>query len=467
MDRTVIDFFGFAEEPFKRTPDVDVYFMSRQHQNALQMLNSMLKSDESFAVLTGRPGTGKSATLRRFMQDLPDSVIFAYILFSNLKPEELLNIILDNFGAEQGNEGAEARFKGFLTDMGEPAKQTLLVIDEAQKMPDETLEELFALSERWADLKIILAGRPELDEKLNNVNLRHIKEKITLNCRLGNLTQKENDEYISYRAKKAGRGSALTSRSTSNLVWNYTKGNLWLVNALMERAVMAAHMDASRNVKRRHVNIAAKSLNTSTDMNFKIENKRIAPVFIAAAAVLTVCLFFAGYKLYGNKTEELNIASVDILQPDIPKQPVIIPIPEPPQYTEPVPAENPIEAPVLPEQPSQDIPPASSANNSEPAVTPPPVTEPVTQVVTSPPLQISSEFDFGVGSVWVVITHSLNVRARPMLDAERIGAVYEGQLITVQEESPYWVRIMLPGERSGWVSKQYLAQPEDIPAATP
>ncbi len=94
--RTFTEFFGFYQDPFKRTPDVDFYYPTQMHIEALDTLQYLIHSDEPFAVLTGEPGTGKTITIKKFINELPSNIVSAYILFPNLTPEELFMAILED-----------------------------------------------------------------------------------------------------------------------------------------------------------------------------------------------------------------------------------------------------------------------------------------------------------------------------------------------------------------------------------
>ncbi len=488
MDKMFTDFFSFAEDPFKRTPDVGFYFMSGRCRDALQTLNTLLQSDECFATLTAPPGAGKSITLHRFIQDLPDNVIFAYILFPSLRPEEFLQVLLENFDipadAGTSQKPLRALFEKFIKLSVKSGKQIALIIDEAQKMPAETIEELFDLAECNPGLKFILAGRPELEKTLNMIQLRQPRHKTSLNALLDNLTPDENAEYIVHRAEQAGRTTALTSKSASRLAWNYTKGNPGLVNTLMERAIIAARMDGARVIRDEHIHAAAKSLNAVTGPVSTGKNKRRL-VFSAAAALLAACFAFGGYKLYTVQPKPVVTASAVTTKPPAPSTGPTPPteqsqIPAPPGGVIPPTAATPtpgISAPpapvtqdITPEPPSAPEPAAAPTQPApaEPTAPAPVIPTPAQPAEPRTPAQTPSGADFGIGSIAVVATPVLNVRSRPLLDSERIGTLYEGQRITIQEESRYWVRVTLNGGRDGWIYKQYLSKPENfIPSVPP
>ncbi len=293
-----IDFFGLKDDPFKITPDIEYFFLSQFHQEALISLNYLLKSGEGFAVIVGEPGTGKTITLRKFIHDLPENVEYAYILFPNLSPEEMLKAILEDFGLTDELKDKDlsknkllSKLRDFLISKKNENKKVLVIIDEAQNLPIETLEELRILSNLETDkeklLQIIMSGQPELDHKLNSPELRQLKQRITLYVRFRNLNFDEMINYITYRLAKAGNMNLEIDKKAYKLVYKYSKGNMRLINLIMERTLMAAYVDGSPTIKPQHVESAVESLNI-------IEKPSQRPTALIAAGILLVILAVAG-----------------------------------------------------------------------------------------------------------------------------------------------------------------------------
>ncbi len=301
------DFFGLKEDPFKITPDIEYFFLSQFHQEAIMSLNYLVKSGEGFAVIVGEPGTGKTITLRKFIHDLPDSVEYAYILFPNLSPEEMLKAILEDFGLsdvkdrELSKNKLLSKLRDFLIQKKKENKKVLVIIDEAQNLPVETLEELRILSnletEKEKLLQIILSGQPELEHKLNSPELRQLKQRITLFVRFRNLNYDEMINYITYRLAKAGNMSLMIDKKAYKLVFNYSKGNIRLINLIMERTLMAAFVDNSFSIKPHHVESAVESLKL-----IEKKKRKVAPI---AAGILIPLLLIGvlgfGYYKYADK----------------------------------------------------------------------------------------------------------------------------------------------------------------------
>ncbi|ACO03599.1 MAG TPA: DUF2075 domain-containing protein [Persephonella sp.] len=298
--RDFVEFFGLNEDPFRITPDIDYFYMSSVHQEALGSLEYLLESEEGFAVIIGEPGTGKTITIRKFIHQLGDDVEYAYILFPNLSPEELLKAILEDFGIDVPSDSSKNKvfslLRDFLIQKKSEGKKIVIIVDEAQNLPVETLEELRILSNMETDkeklLQIILLGQPELEEKLESNQLRQLRQRITIITHLRNLSFDETVKYINYRFAKAGNPAVNISDGVYRLVYSYTEGNLRKVNLLMERALMSAFVENNQFIDNRHIKAAAESL--------KLRKKRssVKTAVPAVFSVLLILLFTAGYYIY-------------------------------------------------------------------------------------------------------------------------------------------------------------------------
>ncbi|MDR2884473.1 MAG: SH3 domain-containing protein [Deferribacteraceae bacterium] len=440
MNKNFMDFFEFVEEPFDRMPGADFYFTSKQYRDALQALNTFIESDGVFMLLTGGAGTGKSATIHRFIRNLPSSTLFAYIVFPNLSPEELFQSVLENFGIftkkKMNKAQLAAEFDSFLTEMEGEEKRVVLVIDEAQGLPVETLEELrlFYDNGKKSNLKIILSGQLDLATRLNQEGLAHLKAQISATASLTDLTKEESSEYIVYRVNKAGRKNINISGGALNLVWTLTNGNLRRMNTLMERTLIAAFMDGSHSIKAKHVDSAARSINAiMTKRSSSSGRGVIALVGVALIAVAA----FGIYTFVNSRTTPTQVAIAPKVTPVVPvTPPPVIPEPDP----EPVP---------MPE-PAPEPDPIVDPTPIMPIVPDPEPVEPLPEPVTVP----TYEPMFNSGDI-VAATTPINIRALPLGDSERIGGLGRGQKATVQEEIDEWVKIDYSGGE-GWVAKQYL-----------
>ncbi len=287
-----LEFFGLRDDPFKITPDANYFFLSEAHQEALTALKYLVQSEEGFAVIIGEPGTGKTLTVRKFIDELPDEVEFAYIFFPNLSPEELFEAILEDFGISSKEDTKNrlfAKMRDFLIQKRLSGKKVLIIIDEAQNLPIETLEELRILSnletENQKLLNIILLGQPELEEKLSSEKLRQLNQRITVRAKLRNLTEKETQAYVNYRLAKAGGGNVKLSKKLFPELYHYSMGIPRLINILMERSLMAAFVEGTNEVTPKHLKRAVESVG----LQFRQQKTRILPfLLIGIIAVFSI-----------------------------------------------------------------------------------------------------------------------------------------------------------------------------------
>ncbi len=257
-----LDFFDLKEDPFKITPDYTYFYESLTHRTAKNLLKFVVESGEGFCVIIGEPGTGKTTTLRKFISELPKNYIYALILNPNLKPEEFLKTLLDEFKIPY-NENINKneilkKLRDFLQENVSNKKKVLIIIDEAQLMPIETLEELRLLSnletEKEKLIQIILVGQPEFEETLQDKRLRQLNSRISNKMFLKFLDEKEVEKYINHRLKVSGLENLKIESKVYKEIYKYSEGIPRLINLLMSRALMAAAMEGSFNIKLKHIN---------------------------------------------------------------------------------------------------------------------------------------------------------------------------------------------------------------------
>jgi len=256
-------FFNLKQSPFSIAPDPHYLFMSERHREALAHLLYGIGSGGGFVLLTGEIGAGKTTVCRCFMEQIPENCKLGYIFNPKLSVEELLLSICDEFGIELPPQGAGAvSVKGYVDAINAyllashaQAKNNVLIIDEAQNLSAEVLEQLRLLtnletSERKL-LQIILIGQPELRTMLARPELEQLAQRVIARYHLGSLTEAETGAYIEHRLAVAGASAiAPFPRRLMGLVHSLAKGVPRRINLLCDRALLGAYVENQPQVTR-------------------------------------------------------------------------------------------------------------------------------------------------------------------------------------------------------------------------
>lgn len=245
--------FGLARSPFELTPDPTCFVATRRHNEALAALYYGVRWHKGFVVVTGEVGTGKTMLLRCLLNLLKDSpdIAYAYLFNNRLSPTEFLEYILSDLGLNvAGRNKSEMLFEfgKYLINRGENQQTTVLVIDEAHALTDDLLEEVRLLSNLETTdtklLQIVLVGQPELDEKLDSVHLRQLKQRVALRARLDPLSLEETEEYVTQRLHIAGRpgdSEPIFPSEAISALQLHSKGLPRLINTICENALIGAY----------------------------------------------------------------------------------------------------------------------------------------------------------------------------------------------------------------------------------
>src|SRR5450755_3056799 len=244
-------FYNLQRNPFEISPDPSFLFPTRRHNEALAALYYGVRRRKGFVVMTGEVGTGKTLLVRCLLQLLNrNDVSYAYIFNSRLSPLEFLQYVAGDFGLPaSGKNKSELlmELSNYLIARHLKKLTTVLVVDEAHHVSTEVLEEIRLLTNLETTqeklLQILLVGQPELDEKLDSVELRQLKQRIALRSQLEPLSLEETRGYIQRRLQLAGATSNVTTLFPSDTiakVYRHSRGIPRLINTVCENALITA-----------------------------------------------------------------------------------------------------------------------------------------------------------------------------------------------------------------------------------
>ena len=254
------EYYNLKENPFTIEPDPDYLYLSPKHENALAYLRYSLIQKAAFTLLTGEIGTGKTTIGLYFLNKYCKAIKAALVSNTNVNTYQLLSFILKNFNLHHhGRDKAKnlQLLHLFLVENYIKKIPSLLIIDEAQNLSEESLEEIRMLSNFQKDgkllLQIMLIGQPELKAQLKRPNLANISQKISANYHLTALSAFETRKYISYRLDKAGGDLQLFSREAKDLIYEKSAGIPRLINLLCDAALIYGFAEKLGSINRQAV----------------------------------------------------------------------------------------------------------------------------------------------------------------------------------------------------------------------
>jgi general secretion pathway protein A len=264
-----LDYYGLTEPPFDITPNPRFLFYSAKHREAYNHLLYGIRERKGFVQLTGEVGAGKTTLCRAMLEQLnTDNYSTALILNPILNADEMMKAIATEFGLDvRGMDRLDtiARINDFLLWNLEQGKDAVLIIDEAQNLTEDLLEQVRLLSNLETDnrklLQIVLMGQPELREILNSPKLRQLRQRITVRYHLSPLSPAEINEYIQHRLHVSGANG--TPHFTRPALWrihHYTGGIPRLVNAVCDKALLAGFVNQRQELGYRVVGAAIREL---------------------------------------------------------------------------------------------------------------------------------------------------------------------------------------------------------------
>src|ERR1700704_1144026 len=239
-----LDPFKLKELPFRLSPDPQFLYLSKQHARAKAYMESTIWFTDGFVVITGEIGSGKTTLIESFLKEVPADVVVAQINQTQVSAIDFLQAVLVQFGFSPFKmRKAEliSTVNNFLIEQYAAGRKVLLIVDEAQNLSMRVLEEIRLLSgvetTKEKVLRIILAGQPELNDKLNSPNLVQLAQRIRLRFHLTALSKNDMIAYIQHRLEVAGsHGRQIFTPDTFSLIYRYTGGVPRLINTLCDTA---------------------------------------------------------------------------------------------------------------------------------------------------------------------------------------------------------------------------------------
>jgi general secretion pathway protein A len=263
-----LEFYGLTQAPFDITPNPRFLFNSAKHREAINHLLYGIRERKGFVQLTGEVGAGKTTLCRALLEQLDDHFSTALILNPVLNADELMRAIATEFGLDvKGLDRMESitAISDHLLQQVLSGKETVLIIDEAQNLTEDLLEQVRLLSNIETDdrklLQIVLMGQPELRERLNSPRLRQLRQRITVRYHLAALRPAEMAQYIQHRLYLAGgTGIPRFTRPALWRIFRYSKGIPRLINAVCDKALLAGFVEQSDRITFRMAGRAIREL---------------------------------------------------------------------------------------------------------------------------------------------------------------------------------------------------------------
>ena len=316
--------FGLAKNPFGMSPDPAFLYLTAGHREALVGLAYAVLQRKGFAVLTGQTGTGKTTLLRRLQEFV--SARTCFVTNPTLSPDEFLEIILLSFGVKDvpGSKAQRLiKLEEFLLQSQSENQGTVLIVDEAQRLKPETLEEIRLLTNletaQGKLLQILLVGQEELRDLLNREDLRQLKQRIGVRLEIKALPPEEIAAYLRHRWNLAGARRELAFRPDAiDRVAHVSKGIPRVINAVCDNALLLAYAEGASSVSLSHVTDAAADLDLIPRVEYVngSNGRNGANVFVSQNGAGDKCKETAASELMFKPTMTGSILKLDRYAPD-------------------------------------------------------------------------------------------------------------------------------------------------------
>lgn len=249
-------FFQLKTKPFELVPNPEFLFLSKGHKKAITYLDYGIREKVGFILLTGEVGSGKTTILRNLIREVKDKIVLSKIFNTKVSSDQLIAMINEDFGLSvTGKDKVQLirELYEFLIEQYAAGRQPILIIDEAQNLSTELLEEVRMLSNLESDraklLQIVLVGQPELRASLASPEMVQLRQRISLTCHLRPLSQGEVTDYIYHRLEVAGNRDAVKlPEETFELIYQFSRGIPRLVNIICDFLMISAFVERTREI---------------------------------------------------------------------------------------------------------------------------------------------------------------------------------------------------------------------------
>ena len=318
-----LEHFGLTEPPFKITPVTEFFFSGANRGEILDALIYAITDSEGIIKISGEVGSGKTMLCRMLLDRLPTNIKAIYLANPSLSRDELLYAIAD--GLELDLEGQRVsvllqNLHNHLVAKHNQGERCVVLVDEAHAMPLETLEELRLLYNLQVGkhklIQIVLFGQPELDEKLEQANMRQLKDRVVHHFHMQPLSKKAIESYLMFRMRAAGyHGPDIFSSAAINLIGKASNGLMRRVNILADKSLLSAFVENAQHIEARHVQAAIRDTELMPDKSWLTGKNAL---IIGGATLLAFMLAGAGWMLGNSNIKQKAIevaASAATVQP--------------------------------------------------------------------------------------------------------------------------------------------------------
>ena len=294
--------FGLTELPFTLTPNTNFFLALEPHNEALAVLMTALKTGEGFIKVIGEVGTGKTLLCRKLLNEIPEHFVTAYIPNPYLNPDELRRAVALELGVKQAQRMSAQlltqRIQNRLLELHSKGHSVVLILDEAQALPAQSLEALRLFTNLETEtrklLQVVLFAQPELDQRLAQTEFRQLCQRITFSYQLRAMNSNEVQQYIQHRLHVAGyKGAALFSDKLCKKITKVSKGIPRLVNVLCHKMLMLSYGQGGYQMTKKQLNAAIKD--TESINNHLSKTSRVN---LIKTVTVTLLLTMSGYIIY-------------------------------------------------------------------------------------------------------------------------------------------------------------------------